>query len=169
MAVYPNTRGFAYVVFEGPTAPIDWGVSDIREKPRNGICLRRLSNLLKLHAPEMLILRGGFKRLAARGRRLQSLVDAIEALARSSSIATVQFTREHIRQTFAHLESPTRHAIVAEIARLIPDMEAYLPVARKLWQREDRRMGLFDAAALAVTFYQTSTLSPGMSARGDTV
>ena len=38
----------------------------------------------------------------------------------------------------------------------IPAFEAFLPEPRKWWNSEDPRMGLFDAAALALTFFHSS-------------
>jgi hypothetical protein len=37
MAIYPNTRGFAFVLFEGPLSPVDWQAVEIRQAcSRNG-------------------------------------------------------------------------------------------------------------------------------------
>ena len=49
----------------------------------------------------------------------------------------------------------SRYMIVEAIARNIPAFEQYVPLRRKIWQSEDRRMGLFDAAAMVLTFYQS--------------
>ena len=40
------------------------------------------------------------------------------------------------------------------IAKHIPAFERYVPPPRKPWMSEDSRMGLFDAAALALVFYK---------------
>lgn len=155
MAIYPNTRGFAYVVFEGPLVPVDWGVSDVRGKRRNTTCIRRIGILLKRYAPDVVILRGGYDLLVKRGRRLNRLVGAIEQLVAKTGISSIQLTRAQIKGAFVHLRPPTRYAIVNSIARYIPDFQSYVPPVRKIWQREDRWMGLFDAAALAFTFYRS--------------
>jgi hypothetical protein len=36
----------------------------------------------------------------------------------------------------------------------IPAFERYVPPPRKPWKSEDARMGIFDAAALALTFFK---------------
>ena len=45
-------------------------------------------------------------------------------------------------------------AIAETIAKRIPMFASYVPPIRKIWNGEDRRMGLFDAAALALAFYK---------------
>ena len=32
MGLFPNARGFAFVVFEGPLSPVDWGISEMQRK-----------------------------------------------------------------------------------------------------------------------------------------
>ena len=153
MAVFPNARGFAHVVFEGPLSPVDWGMSDVRGDHRNRQCLRLVSVLLARYAPDILILRDVSCILPVRRQRLPQLIEAIEALAETKGIPVAKFSREQVRQSFSHLGSPTRYAIVETIAKHIPMFEPFFPPVRKIWKNEDRRMGLFDAAALALTFF----------------
>ena len=51
MAIFPNARGFAYVVFEGPLAPIDWGMSDVSGTHKNQRCVRLISAALRRLSP----------------------------------------------------------------------------------------------------------------------
>ena len=53
-----------------------------------------------------------------------------------------------------------KQSLAETIARHIPAFARYLPPPRKPWMSEDSRMSLFDAAALALTFFQ----SPSMQA-----
>ena len=43
------------------------------------------------------------------------------------------------------------------IAKHIPAFERYVPPPRKPWKSEDARMGIFDAAALALVFFQKAS------------
>lgn len=153
MAIYPSTRGFAYALFEGVLAPVDWGISELRGERRNETCLDRIAALLKRYAPDILVLRGGDERLKRGGRRAQVLIEEIEVLAKAAGIATVQLSRDQVRRAFAFLAEPTRYAIIKTIVHYLPELEAYVPAVRKIWQREHPRMVLFDAMALALTFY----------------
>lgn len=152
IAVYPHARGFAYVVFEGPLTPVDWGMSDVRAKERARKCLRRLSQLLDRYQPDALLVRGITK--TRRISPIARLLAAIEEEARGRGLLTATVSREQIRETFAHLGSPTRRAIVETIGKRIPMLASYSPPPRKIWNGEDRRMGLFDATALAVAFFE---------------
>ena len=55
---------------------------------------------------------------------------------------------------FAHLGSSNKQTLAELIAKHIPAFERYIPPPRKPWMSEDRRMGIFDAAALALVFFQ---------------
>jgi hypothetical protein len=74
-------------------------------------------------------------------------------LAKRLGIPAVPVSRKEVRQAFSSLGRPTRHAIVGEIVRRLPMFASFQPDRRKIWNGEDRRMGLFDAAALVITFF----------------
>jgi len=150
LSFYPHARGFAYVVFERSLSPVDWGMSDLPGKQKARQCLRRLSALLDQYRPDVLLIRdvpqeGTTKRAA-------TLLAAMKKLAEGRGIVSAAVSREQIQEAFAHLGSPTRYAIVEAIIKDIPMLAPYAPPIRKIWNGEDRRMGLFDAAALALTF-----------------
>lgn len=153
MAIFPSARGIAHVLFEGPYSPVDWGISDPRREHRKRRAIGHISRLLDHYTPDVLVLRGrvGFPLGRA---RLHKLLEAMEALAATKSVPIAQFSRSQIREAFQFLGSPTRYAIVETIAKNIPMFEPHVPPVRKIWKTEDRRMGLFDAIALALTFYQ---------------
>lgn len=150
MGLFPNARGFAFVMFEGPLSPVDWGISEMSGSERTRTCLRRLAKVFNRNAPDLLVLRGG-----PLNNRLRHLCKAIEALAKSRGIVTSKVSRAQVREAFACLGSPTRNAIAEAIGKDIPTFAPLLPAPRKIWNGEDRRMGLFDAAALALALMHT--------------
>jgi hypothetical protein len=151
MAFYPNARGFAYVIFEGPFYPVDWGMSDVlHKKGKVTACVRRLSALIDRYRPDCLVLRNGHGVTSSAA----TAVKAAEELAGRKGIPTHRLSRKDIQRAFAHLGSPTRYAIAEAIAKQIPMFAPLMPPPRKIWNGEDRRMALFDAAALATTFLQ---------------
>ena len=151
LAFYPNARGFSYVVFEGSLSPVDWGMSDVPGKEKARRCLRRLSLLLDRYEPDVLLIRELSERF--RKGRTAKLLAASEEAARGRGILTAALSRKQIRDAFAYLGSPSRYAIVEAIAKHIPMLASYAPPVRRIWNGEDRRMGLFDAAALALAFF----------------
>lgn len=150
MAFYPNARGFAYAVFEGPLSPVDWGMSDIPHHGRVSACVRRLSVLTGRYRPDVLVLRKGSESGTGSAN---TLIEAAEELAAWDGLPTYQLSRKNIKRAFADIGSPTRYAIAEAIAKQIPMFAPLLPPPRKIWNGEDGRMGLFDAAALALTFF----------------
>jgi hypothetical protein len=56
--------------------------------------------------------------------------------------------------TFASAGLANKQSLAEVIAKYIPAFERHVPPPRKPWMSEDARMGLFDAAALALVFFQ---------------
>jgi hypothetical protein len=148
VAIFPNTRGFGYAVFEG-VMPVDWGVSDVRGASRNAVCIDRVTMLLNRYNPDTLLLRGASE---TRSSRVASVIKAIAALPLNPKAACIMVSRHQVREAFSYLGRPTRPAIACAIAERIPFFAPLVPPVRKIWNSEDRRMGLFDAAALALTY-----------------
>lgn len=149
VAFYPNARGFAYAVFEGQRSLIDWGVADVRRERRARYALRRLAFLADRYRPDAVVIR----RMPEGSPQKYVGFDAVAGLARRRGADAVPISRAQITQAFAVVRAPTRYAIAQTIAQHIPILASLLPPARKIWNGEDRRMGLFDAAALALTFF----------------
>jgi hypothetical protein len=155
MSVFPYARGIAYVVFEDPNSPVDWGICDPHGDRKKHQAIRIIAALVDRYSPGVLVLRDRVGIRRGRNWRHAALVEALETLARQKGISIARLSREQVRQSFSSLESPTRYAIVQAVAKQVPIFETYVPPVRKIWKAEDRRMGMFDAAALALTFYRT--------------
>jgi hypothetical protein len=154
-AIYPNTRGFAFVVFEGPFAPIDWGVKCIRGKAKHRKCLLRIEEVITRYQPDGLILQNMSPTGTQRAPRIVKINSAIEEVCDRLGLHIYRFSRDEVRSVFSYLGPPTKRAIAEAITKHVPAFERYLPPIRKAWMTEDARMGLFDAAALAWTFYHS--------------
>jgi hypothetical protein len=152
-AVYPNTRGLAFVVFEGQLAPVDWGVKTIRGKRKHSQCLRHIERILARYEPDSIILQDMSPTGTRRASRITEINSAIEELCELSGIPTYAFSRAQVRSVFSCLGMTTKQAIAEAIVKHVPAFERHLPPVRKPWMAEDAHMGLFDAAALAWTFF----------------
>jgi hypothetical protein len=164
MSVFPSAHGIAHVVFEGPNAPVEWGICDPHGDRKKHKAIRRIAALVERYSPDILILRDRTGIRLKRNWRHATLVEALEKLARRKGIAIARFSRHQVRQSFGSLGSSTRYAIAQAIAKQVPIFETYVPPIRKIWQTEDRRMGMFDAAALALTFYRKQHANDPQSA-----
>jgi Holliday junction resolvasome RuvABC endonuclease subunit len=154
MSLYTNSRGFAFVLFEGTLSPYDWRIVDVRGPKKDGQCLNKITAIFDRTEPDVLILQdtgpGGTRRAA----RLVALNNAVEAAAYQRSIPVFKYSRGEVYRCFASTGFANKQALAELIAKHIPAFERYVPPPRKPWKSEDARMGIFDAAALALVFFQ---------------
>jgi Holliday junction resolvasome RuvABC endonuclease subunit len=154
LGIYPNTRGFSFVLFEGPEFTADWGTMEVRGKLKNRQCLRRISVLLGRYQPDALVLQDMSEYGTRRARRICNLNEAIEVLAETQGIQVFKCSRAQVQRAFSSLGATTKQAIAQSISTLIPVFGNFIPPVRKIWKSEHSRMALFDAAALVLTFYR---------------
>lgn len=155
LGIYPDSRGFAFVVFEGPLAPVDWGTAESRGEYKIRICVARISALFGKYAPDALVLQDMSENGTRRASHIRSLNEAIALLAETQGIPTFLYSRAQVREQFAPMAAYSKDAIAEAIAMRIPVLERLRPPVRKVWKNEHPRMALFDAAALVLTFYQS--------------
>jgi hypothetical protein len=155
LAIYPQTRGFAFVLFEGWLAPVDWGVYEARGADKNARCLTRIASLLALHTPDVLILQDMSEHGTRRARRIEQLNYHAAELADQRGTFVRTYSRAQVVECFAEQGTTTKQKIAETIAKHIPALNLYVPPARKPWMSENARMGIFDAAALAWLFFQS--------------
>lgn len=159
LAVYPFSRGFAFVFFEGPESPFDWGVKEIKEKHKNSRTLDAIKKLIDQYRPEVLVIEdttdGEFRRTS----RIRKLYRMLTHLAHAEYIDACRYTKHDVHECFAAVGALTKHEIAQAIATQIPAFAHRLPRYRKPWMSEDPRQSLFDAAALALTYYRNHPAS----------
>lgn len=153
IAIYPNSRGLAFVVFEGAMSVIDWGVRGARYKHSHRRYITAFSALLERYRPAILVLQDMSSAGTHRSKRIQNLNEAIMEFAENRGIPVRSYSRARVREAFALPGPATKEAIAVAIAKHIPAFERHIPPPRKPWTSEHARMGLFDAAALALTFF----------------
>ena len=160
LAVYPFARGFAFAYFEGPLSPVDWGVKEIHGKDKNARALEALRGLVDLLQPDALVLQDCTGPQARRAERIKRLHKLIGHFAAVQSIDVHAYSRAQVRDCFSKVGARTRFEIAQAIASQVHAFGHRLPPVRKIWQSEDPRMSLFDAAALAMTHYSTIGFPP---------
>lgn len=156
LGIYPNARGFAFVLFEGSLSPCDWGVFRPHQRQHlNKRCLQRFERLFNRYEPDAIVLQDMSSDGTLRVRRIRRLNEMMAALAESKSARVAMYSRVEVRTRFGGEGFTTKQAIAEAIASRIPMLERFVPPPRKPWNTEHPRMGLFDAAALVLTFYQS--------------
>lgn len=156
LGLYPTARGFAWVAFSSPFAPHDWGYCRLDKGPRhqkNERCLARIEKLLRRLEPEALILESFDERSAIQSPRLQRLSKSLAALASDRSLSVSVYTRTDVKKAFEPVGAVSRHEIACTISRQVPALRDLLPNKRKRWEGQDKRLSIFNAAALVLTHY----------------
>lgn len=153
LALSPSPRGFAFVLFEGPTTPFDWGIKELRGKDKNARTLVAMRKLIAEYHPKAVVIEAVDARNSRRGPRIRELLASVEVFATEEGLSVFRYGRRDIRKAFANDGVRTRPEIAKAIARKIPALAPRLPPLRKLWMSEDPRQSLFDAASLGTVFF----------------
>jgi hypothetical protein len=160
LSVYLNTRGFAFVLFEVPLSPFDWRVKEVRGRGKHSRCFTKVETIFGRYQPDILVLQDTSPSGTVRAPRINRLNAAVLKLGEGLGIPVYIYSRDVVLSAFAHLGAANKQGIAEVIAKHIPAFERYVPPPRKPWMSEDARMGLFDAAALALVFFQKADGTP---------
>lgn len=153
LAIYPITRGVAFALMKSPLSPIDWGIKGIQRGDRHASGLEKVTALVERNQPDAIVLEDPTAPRLQRAPGINRLTRAIERLARHEGIDVYRYPRSVVQECFSQFGARTRYDIAATVAARIPVFERFLPHKRKLWEAEDPRMGIFRAAAIALTHY----------------
>jgi hypothetical protein len=152
MAIDPVTRGFGFVVFEGPEQLVDWAVVETKAN-KESRSLRRVADLFVRYRPDVLVLEDPTGRGSRRCARVRKLLDKVERVAAKESVVVRRLSRGRVRRAFSGSGAKTKYEIAGEIAKRFPELVPRLPRFRKPWMTEDDRMSLFDAASFGLTYF----------------
>lgn len=152
-SVSPSARGFAFVLFESPLAPYDWGVKDLRGSGKNRRTIRFVESMIERYHPLVLVLEDWTDDLCRRSARIIDLYERLVLVARKHLVRVIRVSKERLRQCFARVIPTTKYEIALAIAKQIPALSFQVPPTRRIWMSEDPRQALYDAAALAIAAY----------------
>jgi hypothetical protein len=154
LSIYPQSRGFAFALFESWLSPVDWGIHEARGPRKNAQILARINSLLDLHMPDLVVLQDTSNHGTHRVPRIRELNRRIAELAHLRGIVVHKFSRARVLDHFMERGGATKQKIAEMIASQVPALGLYVPPERKPWMSEDPRMGIFDAAALAWMYFR---------------
>lgn len=160
LAVYPFSRGFAFVFFEGPDSPFEWGVKDVREKHKNRKSLEAIKKLIDRYRPEILVIEDTSDSGPRRTSRIRKLYRMLAHVAEAEFVELHRYSKTEVKGCFASVGASTKYEIAKAVATQIPAFAHRIPRFRKPWMSEDPRQSLFDAAALALTYFAEHIHSP---------
>jgi hypothetical protein len=154
LAIDPFSGGFGFVIFEGSQRLIDWGVKTARQDT-NTRCIKLIANLTGRYEPDVIVIEslvGGMRR----SRRAKALIRRVGTSAAQRNIDVRAVFHPRLKEVFAESGAITKQQIALTIAKQFPELYYSLPSPRKIGACEDSRMSIFDAAALALFFYQSA-------------
>jgi hypothetical protein len=154
LCIYVSTRGVAFVLFESSLSPFDWGVKEVRGRGKNRRSLATIYAILDHYQPDILVLQETSPNGTRRARRVTELNADIAELGERGGIPVYAYTRKDVYDAFGYLGAVNKQIVAEAIAKHVPVFERYVPPPRKPWMSEDACMGLFDAAALGLVFFQ---------------
>lgn len=160
LAVYATKKGYAFVLFDGPESPHDWAISDFASTARNEKVVASVTRIVERTQPAVLVLEDTSEKKDRRTARIRRLYQSILHIARTNVIEVHRYSRAEVHKTFDVVGAKTKREIALAIVRQIPAFAPRLPHVRMPWMSQDSRQGLFDAAALGITYYTHHVPSP---------
>ena len=150
LAIDPTSRGFGYVVFESATTLVDWG-GRVIERQDETKTLQRISELIAHYQAQTIVIEE--PRGSRRCPRVQKLLHRIAQLAMKEGIKSQYISVAQVKKAFRAFRAKTKHQIAHAVAQQLPDLAPHVPRYRKAWMSEASQMAIFDAAALALTYF----------------
>lgn len=154
LTLYPFSRGFAFVLFEGPTAPYDWGVKEVKEKNKSVKMLADIKELIERYHPAVMVIEETGAGLHRRTSRIRKLYRMLARFSASEYIDLHRMPQKMVKEYFATCSAHTKYDIAKAICRELRGFSHRMPRIRKPWMSADPRQSLFDAAALGLVFYK---------------
>ncbi len=157
LAFHPASRGVGWVLLQGPSAPVDWGITFLRSDSHRGV-RRSVETLVERYRPEVLVVERFHP--AVRSVLGPALRDAVAALASRLELEVAQYSRAQVRAALALSPTAGRQATAERVADHFAVFRHRLPPPRRPWEGADRRLALFSAGALALTHYANGDAAP---------
>jgi hypothetical protein len=158
LAVHPTSRGFGWVLFEGLFVPVDWGIASAKVN-KSAQCMRKFKQLLDQYQPSTLVMEKFEKDDSRRGERIRELAQTMRGFAENRDMDTPVYGRAEVSSVVTGDARSSRNSVARVVSERLPILRHRLPETRKLWQSEDTRQCLFDAAALGLA-HQALTNPP---------
>ena len=150
LAIDLRASSFGFVAFEGPTRLLDYGVRSFRQgvnKVKTPASMKSAA-LMDEYAPSAVVLKQWTE--DTNGKRVR-MRQAVVRQADLRRIPVRLLSRGVIRNAFVGNDR-NKYTIASALAQRLPELATRLPPKRKIWQSEDYRMSIFDAAALGVAY-----------------
>lgn len=151
--IHPTSRGFGWVLCEGPFTLVESGVFTPLRGDKNAACLRKAEQLIARLRPAEFVLEAFDDERSGRSRRVRNLCLDLVTMAADRQLFIEAHTRDAVRDAFEAVGARTREEVAEAVARHFPALAYRLPKPRKAWMSEDKRLAIFNAAAVVLAHY----------------
>lgn len=151
LAIAPTCRGLGFVVMEGSTRLVDWGVRSARTEKQLRAS-NHLAQLITTYQPDYLVVERVHSTGSRRCERIKKLLSRLVLLGAEMGVRVRRVSKSEVKEAFAPHGAETKNQIALEIGRQFPELAPKVPPYRKPWMSEDYQMPVFDAVAMAVAF-----------------
>src|SRR2546425_11986702 len=134
-ALDPYSRGFGFVVFEGPEHLIDWGLKEARRE-KEIRCLQHAAQLIETYHPDVLVIEAIHDPQCRRCPRVRTLLHAMSQLAAEKKLKTRSFSRRAVQATFSEVSPVTKYEMMNAMVDRLPELTPWRPPFRKPWVSE---------------------------------
>jgi len=170
LAIDPITKGFGFAILDGPQLLVNWGLRGTKRWPnQRERYLREVTKLVEVYSPDRIVVEDCLDVRSRRGKKSRQLIEQIIRLAGEREVPVRRISRAGLHRAFASDHAQTKYKIALAIVRRFPELAVRLPPARKPWMSEKAQMGVFDAVALALTFYARQRVPQDGSSEAVTV
>lgn len=155
LALEIRSGKMGFVVFEGPTKLLDWGLKwfGFKKRALRPIVANKINTLLNLHNPSTIVVRKRNYYPVAENRRFARIVSSIRAETRRHSAEFKILTSRQVRLHFDERGGLTKHGIATNLVGQFEELSWKLPHRRKTYESENPKMLIFDAAATGAAFF----------------
>ena len=156
LSIFPNTYGFGYMCLDKKRNLIDYGMKSVKPMSNNEL-FRRFQNLIYYLRPDIILCRDHRTSGANKSKRTVKLIHRMLEHAKTKNLQTYQYTRDDIRDVFTQYDALNKYEIVEVLVDHYEELKYVLPQddgIQDVWmKKEDYKMGIFDALALAYTHF----------------
>src|SRR5580692_2479503 len=115
LAVRPTSRGFGWALFEGPLAPVDWGIATAKVN-KSAQCMVRFKQLLDQYHPSALILEKFDDEDVHHSERIRTLAETMRGSANTRAMDTPIYGKKEVSITVTGNAKASRHTVAAAVA-----------------------------------------------------
>lgn len=131
---------------------VDWGITDIRFNVSSRSMLR-VKQLIEFYRPDRIVLEDIKGKSSHRCNRIEQLLEKIYFLAKEQKVNISSYSPQKVQEVFSQFKCHNKHDRAKAICEWLPQLSSRMPPKRAIWMSEDPRTSLFDAVALALTYY----------------